>query len=193
MQKQDATFEDGVALYLPGILGGHAAHFAGGRVRRQTAGDGELPGGVLALERPASRRSTGDGYLFSRGRMAIKQARGEHLGIGGTYRADLAGKLILFNGNERNEVLAGRTSLALRAWHHVTLVREGAKCGCISTDGQNRKSRPSSRMRFHPVTRRCSSADAMTAIWIRREAHGVFRFSRALPAAEIAALYQHPG
>jgi len=66
------------------------------------------------------------GYAFSRGPDGNKAARGEHLGIGGTFRADLPGRLILFNGNERDELLVGRTALVLRAWHHVVLVREGA-------------------------------------------------------------------
>ena len=36
----------------------------------------------------------------------------------------LAGRLFLFNGNERNQVIGGRTTLALRALHHVAMVRE---------------------------------------------------------------------
>ena len=67
------------------------------------------------------------GYVFSRGPDRDKAARGEHLGIGGTFRGDLVGKLILFNGNERDQVLVGRTVLAMRAWHHVVFVREGEK------------------------------------------------------------------
>jgi hypothetical protein len=66
-------------------------------------------------------------YVFSRGPDGDKSARGEHLGIGGTFRGDLAGKLILFNGNERDQLLAGRTVLTPRAWHHVVLVRDGRK------------------------------------------------------------------
>ncbi len=145
--KYDATFENGVALYLPGVGSGtgvspdaalkpsnfsgaqinRAAHFAGGRVRA------DLPlGENYSVELwlwnglPHDARAV-VGYVFSRGPDGDKAARGEHLGIGGTFRGDLVGKLILFNGNERDEVLAGRTKLALRAWHHVVFVREGKK------------------------------------------------------------------
>jgi putative membrane-bound dehydrogenase-like protein len=153
--KHDATFEDGVALYLPGVDGrlgyqppqppapnafsgariNRAAHFAGGRVRASVPLDENysvelwLWNGLLADARAVA------GYVFSRGADGDKAARGEHLGIGGTFRADLIGKLILFNGNERDEVLVGRTTLALRAWHHVVLVREGGKVR-VHLDGQ---------------------------------------------------------
>ena len=35
------------------------------------------------------------------------------------------GKLLLFNGNERDEALTGRTVLETRTWHHVAFVRNG--------------------------------------------------------------------
>jgi hypothetical protein len=63
------------------------------------------------------------GYLFSRGRDGDASAAGDHLGIGGTHAA--GGRLIFFNGNGRNQVLAGRTPLRLRTWNHVVLVRDG--------------------------------------------------------------------
>ncbi|MBP7951041.1 MAG: c-type cytochrome [Verrucomicrobiales bacterium] len=122
--------EDGVALYLPGFDEGsppasRAFHFAGGRVK--TA----VPlGASYSVEfwlwngLPADARAV-TGYAFSRGPDGDKAARGEHLGIGGTFRPDITGRLILFNGNERDEVLAGKTILALQQWHHVAFVREG--------------------------------------------------------------------
>ena len=145
-RKHDGTFESGIALYLPGADGrigfqpsappapnafsgpqiNRAAHFAGGRVRaRVSLGDSYSVELWLWNSLPADARAV-TGYAFSRGADGDKVARGEHLGIGGTFRADLPGRLILFNGNERDEVLVGRTTLTLRAWHHVVLVREGA-------------------------------------------------------------------
>lgn len=144
---RSAVFEPGVALFLPGAdgRGGHqppappvpnafsgaainrAVHCAGGRVRANLAlGDTYsvelwLWNGLPANARPVT------GYVVSRGTDGDKAARGEHLGIGGTHVPGHAGRLILFNGNERNEVLAGRTTLSLRTWHHVVLVREGPK------------------------------------------------------------------
>jgi putative membrane-bound dehydrogenase-like protein len=143
--KHDARFEDGVALYLPGVDGrvgfqppqpaatnpfsgtriNRSAHFAGGRLRSKLALDDQYSIELwLWNGLPVEARAV-TGYVYSRGPDGDKAARGEHLGIGGTYRGDLTGKLILFNGNERNELLVGRTKLALRAWHHVVLVREG--------------------------------------------------------------------
>jgi putative membrane-bound dehydrogenase-like protein len=209
--KHNATFEDGVALYLPGVDGrvGHqppqppttnafsgtrinrAAHFAGGRVRaNMPLGENYsvelwLWNGLLADARAVA------GYVFSRGSDGDKAARGEHLGIGGTFRADLTGKLILFNGNERNEVLVGRTTLALRAWHHVVLVRESGKVR-VHLDG---RSEPEIAANFsHNVPAGESS------IFIGGRNDGLFNFegkldevalyARALAPDEIAAHYQ---
>jgi hypothetical protein len=145
--RYHATIEDGIALFLPGADGrlgyqpakppapnafsgsgiNRAFHFAGGRLR------GTVPlGASYTIELwlwnglPAEARAV-TGYLVSRGRDGVAPTPGEHLGIGGTNRANLTGKLVLFNGSERDVALAGRTTLALRAWHHVALVREGAK------------------------------------------------------------------
>ena len=145
--KHDAIFENGVALYLPGVGSGtgvspdaalrpsnfsgaqinRAPHFAGGRLRANVPlGENYSVELWLWNGLPEDARAV-TGYVFSRGPDGDKAARGEHLGIGGIFRGDLVGKLILFNGNERDEVLAGRTALALRAWHHVVFVREGKR------------------------------------------------------------------
>ena len=144
--QHNGVFENGIALYLPGADGriGHqppqpparnafsgleinrAVHFAGGRMRASVPlGDNYSVEFWLWNSLPADARAV-TGYAFSRGADRDKLARGEHLGIGGTFRPDLTGKLILFNGNERDEVLVGRTALGLRTWHHVVLVREKA-------------------------------------------------------------------
>jgi putative membrane-bound dehydrogenase-like protein len=142
---RDATMEPGVAVYLPGAGSGagvspnaaltpsafsgpgqinRAVHLAGGRVRT-TADLGDAYSAELWVWNalPADARPVA-GYLFSRGADGDPAARGEHLGIGGTYRPDLTGRLFLFNGNERNEAVAGRTVLATKAWHHIVLVHE---------------------------------------------------------------------
>src|SRR5207248_815814 len=71
---------------------------------------------------PANARPV-TGYFFSRGPDGVKDAPGDHLAIGGTHSH--AGKLLFFNGNARNQVLAGKNNLPLRAWQHVVLVRDG--------------------------------------------------------------------
>ncbi len=134
---QPATYEPGVAFYLPGPTGGgfpdeergnRAAHFAGGRLRATIA---ELSDSY-SVEfwfwngLPHDARAV-TGYLFSRGADADSQAAGDHLGIGGTYQEGLAGKLIFFNGNQLNELLVGRTPLELKSWNHVVLTRDQAR------------------------------------------------------------------
>ncbi len=146
-QGRSATFEDGVALYLPGAsqtIGfqpprpetpnafsgdsiNRAPHFAGGRLRASVP-LGETYSVELwfwnGLQNDA-RAVTG--YIFSRGTDRDVSAAGDHLGLGGTHQPDQTGRLIFFNGNERNTVLVGRTPLERRQWHHVVLVREGRK------------------------------------------------------------------
>ncbi|RYD27801.1 MAG: hypothetical protein EOP86_24015, partial [Verrucomicrobiaceae bacterium] len=152
-QNGSGVFEPGTARFLPGADGrrgflppqpsaanafsgpaiNRAAHFAGGRLKTKLpAGDSWSAELWVWNGLPADARAV-TGYVFSRGPEGDAAAHGEHLGIGGTFRGadgsgpDISGKLILFNGNERDQVLAGRTALAFQAWHHVVLVREGGK------------------------------------------------------------------
>lgn len=145
--RRNATLEKGVAVYLPGadnrigfqppkpevpnaFSGGEinrAAHFAGGRLRS----DLRLSEGRYSVEfwfwnglandvRPVT------GYLFSRGVDGDLEAAGEHLGIGGLDRS-LGGRLVVFNGNQSNQILSGKTQVEWRKWHHVVLVRADRK------------------------------------------------------------------
>ncbi len=66
-------------------------------------------------------------YLFSRGPDGNPSAPGDHFGVGGTYRGDFTGRLLWFNGNASNQVLAGRTELPLRTWNHVVFVRDAGQ------------------------------------------------------------------
>lgn len=75
-------------------------------------------------------------YLFSRGPNGNQQAPGDHLGIGGTYRADLAGRLLVFNGNASNQVVAGRTVIPLGTWNHAVLVRDGKRVRAYLNGGR---------------------------------------------------------
>jgi hypothetical protein len=73
-------------------------------------------------ELPSHARAV-TGYFFSRGEDGAAGAPGEHLGIGGSNLAP--GRLLVFNGNQRNELLTGATLLPQNSWHHVVLVRQG--------------------------------------------------------------------
>ena len=143
---RSAVMEPGVAVYLPGAGSGtghrpapalvashfsgpqinRAVHCAGGRVTAEIElGDAYTAEFWVWNGLPTEARAV-TGYCFSRGVDGDAVARGEHLGIGGTHLPETTGRLFLFNGNERNEVLAGRTVLATKQWHHVVLVRDGA-------------------------------------------------------------------
>jgi hypothetical protein len=66
------------------------------------------------------------GYLFSRGSNQVKDAPGDHLGIGGTHLQEkAAGKLFFYNGGELKQLLVGKTEIPLRTWTYVALVRDG--------------------------------------------------------------------
>ncbi len=130
-----ATYEDFIAFHLegpqsPAFSGQNAInrcpHFAGGRMKAGARGLGS----TYTVEfwfwngLPSDAREV-TGYLFSRGANGDKEARGDHLGIGGGK--DAPNKLIFYNGNVANELLAGTTEITLRTWHHVALVRDGKK------------------------------------------------------------------
>jgi len=207
-------FENGIALFLPGADGriGHqppeppatnafsgtqinrGVHFAGGRLRADAPlGENYSVEFWLWNGLPADARAV-TGYAFSRGADGDPAARGEHLGIGGTHRPDLAGRLFLFNGNERNEILGGRTTLALRAWHYVVLVREGRQVR-VHLDG---RAEPEISGEFaHTIPAGNNS------LFIGGRSDGMYSFEgkldevalypRALSAAEIGAHYRASG
>jgi hypothetical protein len=129
-----ARYEPGVAFFLvgprgsglaPGPRGNRSAHFAGGRLRCQI----DEVGDCYSVEfwfwngLPQEARAV-TAYLFSRGEDAVAGAPGDHLGIGGTYREDLAGRMIFFNGNSLGDLLVGQTPLATKTWYHVVLLRQ---------------------------------------------------------------------
>jgi len=131
-----AAYEDGIAFYLPGPRGNgldqqprgnRAAHFAGGRVTAKVPKLGETYSVECWVWNgfPNSDRAV-TGYFFSRGPDGDAKVAGDHLGIGGNYlNQGWDGKLLLFNGNERDQALVGKTVLETRTWHHVAFVRNG--------------------------------------------------------------------
>jgi hypothetical protein len=145
--RYNAAIEDGIALFLPGADGrmgyqppkppapnafsgsaiNRAFHFAGGRLRCNVPLTASYSIELwLWNGLPADARAV-TGVFVSRGRDGGAPGPGENLGIGGTNRASAVGRLVLFNGGERDVAMAGRTPLALRAWHHVVLVRDATK------------------------------------------------------------------
>lgn len=120
-QGCEAVLRDGAEIWQPERA---KANFQGGHLAAMLR---DLPRDYSAElwiwnELPSHARAV-TGYFFSRGEDGAAGAPGEHLGIGGNHLA--AGRLIVFNGNQRNELLAGTTLLPQNSWHHVVLVRQG--------------------------------------------------------------------
>jgi hypothetical protein len=129
-------YENGIAFYLNGPQSnafcgqGHinrAAHFAGGRTKAVL----KQLGSQYSIEMwfwnglPTQARAV-TGYLFSRGVNGAAGAPGDHLGIGGIAKqTDAPGKLFFYNGDALNQVLPGKTDIALRTWNHVVLIHDG--------------------------------------------------------------------
>ena len=116
----NGTYEKGASPYSPG---GKADNLNGGRMWARL----KLPADTYSVEcwfwneTPHHVRLV-TGYMFSRGSDGDKSVAGDHLGIGGTHSA--TGKLFVFNGNKRNEVITGSTQLVPRTWNHVVMVRQ---------------------------------------------------------------------
>ncbi len=66
-------------------------------------------------------------YLFSFGPDSKNPGVGDHLGISGNYKGNDPGRLFLFNGPAKKEIVRGTTTLQPRTWNHVVLVRDGDK------------------------------------------------------------------
>ncbi|MFO1063238.1 MAG: PVC-type heme-binding CxxCH protein [Pirellulales bacterium] len=128
-------------------------------------------------------------YLFSRGPDGDAQAPGDHLGIGGSYRPTLVGRLMVFNGNRADQVVHGRTQLEPGTWHHVVMVRD-RKHVRVWLDGNTQPeidadldwTAEGSRSLF--VGARCDQFAPLQGA-----AAQVAVYDRALQAAEITALH----
>ncbi|QDV45316.1 Neutral/alkaline non-lysosomal ceramidase [Stieleria neptunia] len=84
-------------------------------------------------------------YLFTRGINGADAAPGDSLGIGGTHAS--TGRLLVFNGNDRNELIGGKTQLVPGGWNHVVMTRDGEKLavflnGEMEIDGRLAKTYP---------------------------------------------------
>ncbi len=132
-------------------------------------------------------------YLFSRGPADAAGAPGDHLGIGGSAPPTVPGRLIVFNGNEGNEILSGKTVLPPRSWNHVVMARKGSRV----TLWLNGASEPEIEGEIVPT-----APDAREYFLGSRNDHfapldghlaEVALFDRALEAAEAAALFAASG
>jgi hypothetical protein len=183
--RNHTMYEDGVAFYLPGpdsprFSGSRlnrAAHFAGGRM---TASVPHLPSSYTAElwfwnGLPVDARGI-TGYLFSRGNT-------DGLAIGGADGS--SGKLIMGS-------LAGSTTLGVKAWNHIAIVRNGPKI-MVYLNGN----------RVPEISGEMPAANAGAALFIggRHDRSATFEgkidevaiYDRALSPGEIAGHYQAAG
>jgi hypothetical protein len=135
-----ASIEPGVALFVPGVeLPGprnskstnHAMHLAGGRLLASL----ELPAESYSVEfwfwngLPSDARAIG-GHLFAR---ASSPSQVEILGLGGVGGTISPGRLFV-TGSPAETVIAGKTEIAPRTWHHLALLRQGRRVS-VHLDG----------------------------------------------------------
>lgn len=120
-RKNHGTFEKG-AVSVAQITNGNT--FSGGRMLADIDRIGDTYAVAFWVRNNLPNKSRPvTAYLFSRGVDGAKEAEGDHLGIGGTHAA--AGRLIVYNGNRKGDLLEGRTPLEPDSWHHVVMIREG--------------------------------------------------------------------
>lgn len=125
MPSLPGTFEEAAGRRVPGR---DDANFKGGRFRFALDAVPEVYSVEFWFQNrfPNNSRPV-TGYLFSCGPDGVEGAPGDHLGIGGTHTDTATGRLFLFNGNQRNQLLMGATVIQPNAWNHVVLVRNGER------------------------------------------------------------------
>ncbi|QDT09657.1 PVC-type heme-binding CxxCH protein [Planctomycetes bacterium K23_9] len=116
----DANYEPGA---LPFQAGAGKQNFTGGRVKASLPKLHNTYSVELWCrnELPVDSRPVA-AYLFSRAIDGVEGAFGDNLGIGGTHSN--MGRLIVFNGNKRSEMVAGHTRIPMGSWSHVVMVRQ---------------------------------------------------------------------
>ena len=137
--EHDGKLEPGFAFYLPGVdLPGfkleqrinHAVHLAGGRLSARLAIPAEsysvelwFWNGLADDARPVT------GYLVERG---SEKSGGDTLGLGGSSGPAPRGRLFFAHG--AGAILAGKTVLLPKSWHHLVLTRTGRRIA-VHLDG----------------------------------------------------------
>ncbi|MEA3365379.1 MAG: LamG-like jellyroll fold domain-containing protein, partial [Candidatus Hydrogenedentes bacterium] len=173
-----------------------AAHFAGGRVAANVPDLGEAYSVQIWFWNglPNDARAV-TGYFFSRGPDSEKGAPGEHLGIGGTYHGGTEmGRLIAYNGDQKGDLLIGRSVLEPKRWYCVTYVRQGHEVAAY-LDGRTTPE--------FSGTLELGCPFDVPSLWLGGRSDGILGFegklchislyNRALTADEAAAQYHAAG
>ncbi|MGA2705277.1 MAG: LamG domain-containing protein [Isosphaeraceae bacterium] len=142
-RENHGQYENGVAFFLsgadlPGLMTGkrinRAPHLAGGRL----AASIEIPAEAYSIEfwfwngLPNDARPV-TGYLFGR---ASNRQGGDYLGLNGSSGLGPPGCLFASQGLGE-KVLAGKSAIGPRTWHHVVLTRNGRHIA-VHLDGNDR-------------------------------------------------------
>ncbi len=129
---RSATYEGGVALYLPGAALGRpsagesinrAVHFAGGQLKAAINGVGDSYTVELWFWNglPPDARSI-TGLLLSCGGLRANGPSETELGIGGTSIGE--GRIYFSSGRTAKKTLVGETKILSKTWHHIALVQK---------------------------------------------------------------------
>lgn len=126
-------------------------------------------------------------YLISRGPAGDASAPGDHLGIGGNFRAGYEGRLLYYNGNARAQTLLGSSVIPPGTWNHAVFVRDGARVsaflnGKLELSGEADITAPEARALF--TGQRCDGFAPVEGTVTELAV-----FDRALAAAEVAQLF----
>jgi len=128
---RDAAYDGGIAFYLEGTAAvdptdvkraNRAPQCAGGRLKASLKGLSERYSVEMWFSNylPTDAREV-TGYLFGLGAAAPS----DRLGIGG--KGTGTGKLFFATGSGVEDAVFGSADIALRAWNHVAMVREGRR------------------------------------------------------------------
>jgi hypothetical protein len=191
----EANYEGGVAFFLPGpelpgltagSTASRAVHLAGGRARAKLDGMQNTYtlelwfwNGLPNQIRPIT------GVIVSRAIAGRNSGEGDQLAIGGTQAA--AGRFVLTE-SPASKPLFGKTEIAPRTWHHLTLTREASRVS-VYLDG-NTEPEMTGELAVGPI--------GNPPTWFiggRLDGIGNFEgkisdvalFDRVIPAAEIAS------
>ncbi len=115
---QPNSTKEAVAEYEPPV-------FDGARMRAIVQGLGATYSVEMWIRNSLPNNSRPvTGYFFSRGTEQPASDHGDHFGISGTHK-NAPGRLLFYVGSPHRQSLTGKTTLAVNAWHHVALVRDG--------------------------------------------------------------------
>ena len=164
--------------------------FKGGRMRAEIEGIGDTYSIEFWFRNSLPNNSRPvTAYLFSRGIDGMKEAEGDHLGIGGTY--GLAGRFLVYQGNQSKGLLTGLAQVAPKSWHHVVMVREGERIRVYlngnpkpDIDGKFARSYPKSHPQFFLGGRNDNFAN------LQGRLDEVALYDRALTPEEISVHYR---